>query len=56
MTDKEILTEYQKCVNQIDDYLEYRYKLDNAEKVRKTVLGMIDNLTKSLKTKQKGTK
>lgn len=52
MTPKEILDEYQKCVNQIDDYLEYRYKLDNAEKVRKTVLSFIDQLTKSLKTKR----
>lgn len=47
--DTKILALYQKCVNQIDDYLEYNYKDKSAEEIRDTVLVIIDKLTERLK-------
>ena len=43
------LSSYQKCVNRIDDYLEYRFKMDSKETVVKNVKKMISDLTKELK-------
>lgn len=44
MNDK-IFEKYEKCINQIQDYLEYRYALVDREDVRRTVLNYIDNMT-----------
>jgi len=44
-----ILLKYQKCINQIDDYLEYNYKEKSAEEIRNTILEIIDKLTERLK-------
>ena len=49
---EEILKIYQKCVNDIDDYLEYRYRFHTAEDVRNNVRDIIDQLTDKLKKRQ----
>lgn len=46
---QKILYEYQKTINKIDDYLEYRYKSDNKETVKKNIINIIDNLTDELR-------
>ncbi len=33
----------QKCINQIDDFLEYRYRGLSGSHVRDTVMGLIDD-------------
>jgi hypothetical protein len=45
----EVLAIYQKCVNNIEDYLEYRFSKDDAVEVRNKVMKYIDNVTESLK-------
>lgn len=48
MSTKKILEAYQKCVNKIDDFLEYDYVNYNREKVRMIILNHIITLTKNL--------
>jgi hypothetical protein len=40
---------YQQCINQIDDFLEYRYKKNSAGEIRRIILDTIDNLTNRIK-------
>lgn len=46
-----ILNEYQQCVNDIEDYFEYRYSNHTKEEIKKFVEDRIDQLTNSLKIK-----
>lgn len=46
--ENEIIEHYQKCINKIDDYLEYLYKSDDKEKVRKKILSYIDELSEKI--------
>jgi len=39
---------YQKAINKIDDYFEYRYAQFDKEETRKYVYDVLDNLTKKL--------
>jgi len=48
MSTKKILEAYQKCVNHIEDFLEYRYLNYNVDKVRTAVLSHITKLAKDL--------
>ena len=41
----EIFSKYEQCINQIQDYLEYRYKSDSKEDVRKKIMSYIDNMS-----------
>jgi hypothetical protein len=43
------LEAYQKCVNRIDDYLEYRYVRDDVAAVRTKLLGFLNDLTNDLR-------
>lgn len=43
------LTLYEKCVNKIDDYFEYRYKSDDMTGNRDFVIAAIDDMTIKLK-------
>ena len=43
------LREYQQCINQIDDFLEYRYKKYTNQEVRDIVVSYITELTEKLK-------
>ena len=40
------LTIYQKAINEIDDYFEYRYAQFDREEIRKYVYGVLDSLAK----------
>jgi len=43
-----MIKQYQKTINKIDDYLEYRYKSHSPDKIKETIMGYIDELTTSL--------
>jgi len=44
----DILPLFQRCINDIDDYLEYPYKSHSKEKIRNIIMEYIDNLTKEI--------
>jgi hypothetical protein len=43
---------YQQAVNEIDDFLEYRWKSFPKSMLRKEILGMIEGITDKLKPKE----
>lgn len=43
-----MLSHYQKCVNKIEDYLEYRYRGDTPDKIKEKIMGHIDELTENI--------
>ena len=43
-----MITKYQKAINQIDDFFEYRYLHLTNEEIKKEVMGIIDNLNKEI--------
>ena len=51
--DKLMLAEYQRAINRIDDYFEYRHE---SEKDKQHVVEVLDNLTDQLREIQNGTK
>ena len=48
MTTEEQLAAYQRCVNRIDDYLEYAWTEDTGLMVRDRVCEEVDKLTREL--------
>jgi CHASE3 domain sensor protein len=52
-----MLEQYQKCVNQIDDFLEYRYKGLSGQEVRDQVISIIEKMCEAIlkEQKEKGT-
>jgi hypothetical protein len=46
--DIEIFEKYEKCINRIQDYLEYRFKNDDPEKIKMIIMLFIDSMTKEL--------
>ena len=48
MSDRPRLAIYQKAINEIDDYFEYRYAQFDREEIRKHVYGVLDKLAKKL--------
>ena len=48
MKKDKILEAYQRGVNQIDDYLEYRYLYDTPGKIKDTIMGFIDGITEQI--------
>lgn len=44
----DFLEAYQRAVNKIDDYLEYRYASSNIMDMRKTVYGILEKLNEEL--------
>ena len=53
MTKDEILKEYQKGVNRIDDYLEYQFLYDTPGKIKDTIMSFIDGTTEQIAEKGK---
>lgn len=49
MSTKKILEAYQKCVNDIDDFLEYLYSHYTKEEIRAFILNHINTLTRDLR-------
>ena len=49
----EIFKSYQRCVNRIDDFFEYRSKKYTSEEIRQIVLSYLDNLTNELNKNKK---
>jgi len=48
-----ILEEYKKCINKIDDYLEYIYRSDTPEEIRNRILHYLSELEDALNNKNK---
>lgn len=48
ITESQILKTYQRAVNILDDYFEYRYLLHSQGENREYVIKTIDDLTKEL--------
>jgi len=46
------LEKYAKAINQIDDYFEYVYKVNDVEEIRDRVINIIDDLAESLAEKE----
>ncbi len=49
--ENEILNSYIKCVNRIDDLLEYQYKCFTTEELRDSIISIIEVLTNELSDK-----
>ena len=47
--DIKIFEKYQKCINRIEDYLEYRFQNDDPEKIKMIIMLFIDSMTSELK-------
>ena len=45
---------YQKAINEIDDYFEYRYAQFDRKEIRKHVYDVLDNLAKKLEATKTG--
>lgn len=43
-----MLEKYQKAINQIDDFFEYRYLHLTNEEIKREVMDIIDNLSKEI--------
>ena len=43
-----IIEQYQKCINEIDDYLEYNYKNDSIIDIKKNITNSINKLALNL--------
>jgi tRNA A37 threonylcarbamoyladenosine dehydratase len=43
------LEHYQQCVNEIDDFLEYRYRAYEKEEMKDYIMNCIDKLNEKLK-------
>lgn len=48
MSVEKMLEAYQKCINKIDDFLEYRYSSYTKEEIRTAILSHITKLSKNL--------
>lgn len=46
---KKLIKLYQRCINNIDDHLEYRYKDYSTEQLRENILKEIDELAICIK-------
>ena len=45
---KNILEQYQRCLNRIDDFLEYRYQKCSKEEMRARILNELSILTEEI--------
>ena len=51
MTENDKMLHYAKCVNQVEDLFEYRYRSMGVDDIRKEINEYIDELAKKLKEK-----
>lgn len=49
LTDNFIIEEMQRCINKIDDFLEYRYLNYTPDGIKKEVISYINEMTNNLK-------
>lgn len=49
MTDKEKFEIAMKCINRVDDFLEYRYIAYSEEGIRVYILDILETMTKEFK-------
>jgi hypothetical protein len=52
MTPVDIMMAYAKCINRIDDYLEYMYKANTPDEMKKVIMSYIDAANSEIKELQ----